>query len=193
MITSYKNRFQKFFNLLSEPTHIKYARQKDSNTFCRNRKMPLKDLLLCSLSKKGLITVFELRNYLKQKQGKNISLSIQRYLQQRKRLNPEVFSYLNTEYLIDFYHSKEVKLWNGYIVLAIDGSKTEIPNSKENRERFGNSSNQHSPNEPARAFVSGVYDVLNQFYLDVEIEHISFSYKQQPHRNKTYTLVSMRK
>ena len=70
MSASYKNRFQKFFHLLSEPTLIKYARQKDSNNFCRNRKMLLKDLLLCCLSKKGLTTVFELRNYLKQKQGK---------------------------------------------------------------------------------------------------------------------------
>ena len=149
MSSSYKNRFQKFFHLLSEPTLVKYARQKNNNTFCRNRKMPLKDLLLCCFSKKGLTTVFELRNYLKQKQGKNISLSIQGYLQQRKRLNPEVFSYLNTEYLTDFYHSKEVKHWNEYIVFAIDGSKTEVPNSKENRERFGNSSNQHSQNGPA--------------------------------------------
>ena len=183
MSTSYKNRFQKFFHLLSEPTLVKYARQKDSNTFCRNRKMPLKDLLLCCLSKKGLTTVFEIRNYLKQKQGKNISLPIQGYLQQRKRLNPEVFSYLNREYLIDFYRSKEVKRWNGYMVLAIDGSKTEIPNSKENRERFGNSSNQHSPNGPARALVSGMYDVLNQFYIDVEIEHISFSETELAKRN----------
>ena len=72
-----------------------------------------------------------------------------------------MFSYLNTEYLTDFYHSKEAKRWNKYIVVAINGSKTEVPNSKENRERFGNSSNQHSSNRPARAFVSGMYDVLN--------------------------------
>ena len=104
---SYKNRFQKFSNLLSESELIKYARQKESNAFCRNRKMPLKDMLLCCLSKKGLSTVFELRNYFKQKEEKAMSLSVQGYLQQRKRLNPEVFSYLNREYLIEFYHSEE--------------------------------------------------------------------------------------
>lgn len=183
MTTSYKNRFQKFSNLLSEPELIKYARQKEHNTFCRNRKMPLKDMLLCCLSKKGLTTVFELRNYFKQKEEKEMPLSVQGYLQQRKRLNPEVFSYLNREYLVDFYHSKEVKLWNGYMLLAIDGSKAEVPNSKENRERFGNSGNQHSEHGQVRALVSGMYDVLNQFYLDIEIEHISVSETELAKRN----------
>ena len=183
MTTSYKNRFQKFIDLLSEPELIKYARQKESNTFCRNRKMPLKDMLLCCLSKKGLTTVFELRSYFKQKEEKEMPLSVQGYLQQRKRLNPEVFSYLNREYLVDFYHSKQVKLWNGYILLAIDGSKAEVPNSKENRDRFGNSRNQHSEYGQVRALVSGVYDVLNQFYLDIEIEHISVSETELAKRN----------
>ena len=183
MSTSYKNRFEKISNLLAEPELIKHARYKGSNTFCRNRKMPLKDMLLCCLSKKGLTTVFELRNYFKEKEEKTMPLSVQGYLQQRKRLNPEVFSYLNREYLFDFYHSEEPKLWNGHLLLAIDGSKAEVPNSKENRERFGNSGNQHSELGQVRALVSGVYDILNQFYLDIEIEHISVSETELAKRN----------
>ena len=38
-------------------------------------------------------------------------------------------------------------------VLAIDGSKAEIPNSVENRERFGKSNNQHSELGQIRALV----------------------------------------
>lgn len=68
----------------------------------------------------------------------------QGYLQQRKYLNPEVFFYLHDEYLTDFYNSSELKLWNGFLLLVIDGSKAEIPNSAENREHFGKSNNQHS-------------------------------------------------
>lgn len=44
-------------------------------------------------------------------------LSVQGYLQQRKCLNPEVFSYLNRDYILDFYHSEEPKLRNGYFFL----------------------------------------------------------------------------
>ena len=67
-----------------------------------------------------------------------MQLSVQGYLQQRKRLNPEIFPYLNRKYLMDFYRSDEPRLWKGYLLIAIDGSKAEVPNSKDNREAFGN-------------------------------------------------------
>ena len=67
MIKSYKTRFQKFSALLSDPEIAKYARQNGNHAFSRKRKMPLKDMLLCCLSKKGLTTTFELRNYFKEK------------------------------------------------------------------------------------------------------------------------------
>lgn len=63
-------------------------------------------MLLCCFSKKRLITTFELRNYFKEKERLPMQLSVQGYLQQRKRLNLEIFSYLNCEYLMDFYHKK---------------------------------------------------------------------------------------
>ena len=179
----YKGRFQKFSESLSDPELINYARQIGKNTFSRKRKMPLKDMLLCCLSKKGLTTAFELRNYFKEKGDFSMQLSIQGYLQQRKRLNPEIFPYLNRNYLMDFYHSDEPKLWNGYLLIAIDGSKAEVPNSKENRETFGNSGNQHSKTCQVRALVSGMYDILNHFYLDIEIEHISVSENELAKRN----------
>jgi len=53
MIKSYKTRFQKFSALLSDPEIAKYARQNGNHAFSRKRKMPLKDMLLCCLSKKG--------------------------------------------------------------------------------------------------------------------------------------------
>lgn len=179
----YNKRFQMFSESLSDPELVNYARKDGNNTFSRKRKMPLKDMLLCCLSKKGLTTTFELRNYFKDKGNMSMQLSVQGYLQQRKRLNPEIFPYLNRKYLMDFYHSNEPRLWNGYLLIAIDGSKAEVPNSKENRETFGNSGNQHSKTGQVRALVSGMYDVLNHFYLDIEVEHISTSENELAKRN----------
>ena len=183
MVKSYKKRFQMFSEFLSEPELVNYARKDGHNTFSRKRKMPLKDMLLCCLSKKGLTTAFELRNFFKDKGELPMALSVQGYLQQRKRLNPEIFPYLNRRYLMDFYHSEEPKLWKGYLLAAVDGSKAEVPNSKENRETFGNSGNQHSKTGQVRALVSGIYDILNHFYLDIEIEHISVSEIELAKRN----------
>lgn len=175
MRSTYIERIQKLSEKLSDPALAERARKINSNTFSRNRKMPLKDILLCCLSKKGLTTTLELRNYFIQKDVPSMKMSKQGYLQQRKRLNPEVFSYLNDEYMADFYHSSEPRLWNGFLLLAIDGSKAEVPNSPENRERFGKSNNQHSELGQVRVLVSGMYDILNHFYLDIEISHISTS------------------
>ena len=172
-----------FSELLSDPELVNYARKNGNNTFSRNRKMPLKDMLLCCLSKKGLTTAFELRNYFKEKAKASMQLSVQGYLQQRKRLNSEIFPYLNRKYLMDFYHSDEPGLWKGYLLIAIDGSKAEVPNSKENRVTFGNSGNQYSKTGQVRALVSGMYDVLNHFYLDIEVAHISISENELAKRN----------
>lgn len=69
------------------------------------------------------------------------------------------------------------------MLIAVDGSKAEVPNSKDNREAFGNSGNQHSGKGQVRALVSGMYDVLNHFYLDIEIGHISISENELAKRN----------
>lgn len=172
-----------FSESLSDQELVNYARKNGNHTFSRNRKMPLKDMLLCCLSKKGLTTTFELRNYFKEKGELSMQLSVQGYLQQRKRLNPKIFSYLNCKYLMDFYDSDEPRLWKGYLLAAIDGSKAEVPNSKENRETFGNSGNQYSKTGQTRALVSGMYDILNHFYLDIEVEHISTSENELAKRN----------
>jgi hypothetical protein len=53
----------------------------------------------------------------------------------------------------------------GYIVLAVDGSRAEVPNSKENRETYGESENQYGK-AVARANISVLYDVYNRFSVD---------------------------
>ena len=85
MVKSYKKRFQMFSEFLSAPELVNYARKDGHNTFSRKRKMSLKDMLLCCLSKKGLTTAFELRNFFKDKGELPMALSVQGYLQQRKR------------------------------------------------------------------------------------------------------------
>lgn len=89
MRSTYMKRIQKLSEKLSDPALAERARKINSNTFSRNRKMPLKDILLCCLSKKGLTTTLELRNYFIQKDVPSMKMSKQGYLQQRKRLNPE--------------------------------------------------------------------------------------------------------
>lgn len=174
MFNSYVNRFNKIFDSINSDITKTYAHLDKQNSFTRKRKMPLADIILCTLSKKGLTTAIELHQYFTQKGAYHMSISKQGYLQQRKKLNYKVFSFLNTEYLKDFYSSTEPILWNNYLVLAVDGSKTEVPNSDENREFFGECGNNHSNGE-VKALVSGIFDVFNHFFLNLQIGSIKTS------------------
>lgn len=86
-------------------------------------------------------------------------------------------------YLKDFYSKpKYIKKKNGYILCAIDDSKIEMPNTPLNREIFGNEGNQHK-RKIARALLSGIYDVENHFFLDVEIDIVDSNETKLAKRN----------
>ncbi|MBL1230662.1 hypothetical protein IW492_15640 [Enterococcus sp. BWB1-3] len=56
-----------------------------------------------------------------------MTLSKQAFLSQRKKVNPEVFRFLNQQSLSHFYTQDTPKTWHDYLVFAIDGSRMEVP------------------------------------------------------------------
>lgn len=94
------------------------------------------------------------------------NISNQSLLDQRLKLNPEVFITLNKDYLKLFYqdHKEEVKLYKGYLLKAIDGSDFEIPNTKKSKKWYGTVGTKvtDKANTIVRATVSNCYDVLNK-------------------------------
>jgi hypothetical protein len=142
---------------------------EDEVTWTRQRKMPLKDILLCTLNKKGLSTTMELRHYFKETQRAEGQVSVQAYLKQRRKLNPMVFKKLNTSYLKHFYCGEEAEDSYGYLILAVDGTCAEIPNSFENRKVYGETKNQYGSGV-ARAKVSVLRDINNNFIIDSVID-----------------------
>lgn len=101
--------------------------------------MDFEKLIHYILNRKGLSTIMEINNSFN-KIGENIDVSTQSLLEQRLKLNPEVFVELNREYLQIFYKKykdTDVKTYKGYILKPIDGSDFEIPNTKKSRDEFG--------------------------------------------------------
>jgi len=163
------SRIKALLTEISSSEIIKAARQdKDSSSWSRQRDMPLHDILICTLAKKGLSTAMELLQYFKAIGKGEQTISKQGYLQQRQKLNPEVFTVLNRNYLRRFYEGDEAVTWNGYLVFAGDGSRAEIPNSAENRKEYGVSTNGHGETS-ARADVNALYDVYNRFLVNIVV------------------------
>ena len=67
---------------------IDFCRNGNPYVFVRKRKMPLDDLLLSMINRKGLTLKLELRNYMKISHP-GINVSKPSYLKQRMKLNPE--------------------------------------------------------------------------------------------------------
>jgi hypothetical protein len=166
--------YRRFEQLLEEihSERIKtWARHDgDFSSWTRQRDMPLEDILLCTLAKKGLSTTMEVRHYFQAVERAEQTVSKQDYLRQRQKLNPEVFKLLNRNYLKGFYSGEEARQWHGYLLMAVDGSRAEIPNSQENRQVYGESINKYGK-AAARANLSVLHDVYNRFVLDIGIHN----------------------
>ena len=63
---------------------------------------------------------------------------------------------------------KNVSLWHGFRIYAVDGSTIQIPMSKENIEFWGSNPNQYGIEEPL-ASASTLYDVMEGIVVDAHI------------------------
>ena len=151
-----------------QSTELKEKGRKNIKDFTRKRKMDFEKLIHYILNKKGLCTNMEINNFFN-KINEDTDMSAQALLDQRLKLNPEVFIDLNNDYLQGFYEEYkdiDVKTYKGYILKAIDGSDFEIPNTQKSRDAFGRVQCKTGESIP-RTSVSMCYDVLNEYIIDV--------------------------
>jgi hypothetical protein len=141
----------------------------DPKHFTRLRKMGASDVIYYCINKKGLCTSMEANNFF-EKTGKEGSMSAQSVFDQRLKLSPQVFAELNTKYLSSFYsgYPDEVRLFKEHVLLAIDGTDLEVPNTRACIKSYGLSGNSYSG--VARAGASICYDVLNHYILDGTVQ-----------------------
>jgi hypothetical protein len=121
----------------------------------------------------------EIENFVKHisslKDGKFVSVfSKSAFSQCRNKIKPEVFVHLNQTLIRDFYTDNDdsVKLWEGFRLLAIDGSRLTLPNTEELKNYYGETKNQTNAGV-VQARVSVMYDVLNKYVLDGIVSPLS--------------------
>ena len=83
----------------------------------------------------------------------------------RKKLKHTAFIELNQQVTREYYRQfSDVKRWHGHRLLAVDGSKIELPNEEAIRQEFGVNKNSNRP----MALLSSLYDPLNQLWVDTQ-------------------------
>lgn len=165
-----KNIIQSIKEYITTPEKLEPHRVK--NHFVRKRKLSLFQVIMYLLytSKASMFqNLSRIREDLECLDFPDISK--QALSKARQFINPALFKELY--YLsVDLFYKQlpSRKLWNGYHLFAIDGSKIELPNSKSNFEFFGE---MFGYPDPSRRFTMGlgsiVYDVLDDY-----IVHASF-------------------
>lgn len=137
--------------------------------FSRRRKQSFSSTIffLINLSTKSLSLEIEnfvglFNKYLNLK-----SFTKSAFVQYRRKIKPDVFKHLSSVIVNEFYTDNElgVKLWNGFRLLAVDGSRFTLPYTDELKNIYGKTKNQ-SKTGVVQGRVSVLYDVINNYVID---------------------------
>lgn len=88
----------------------------------------------------------------------------------RKTLSPDLFIYLNNEFINDFYSREGVRKWKGRYVIAVDGTTLTMPFGPRFEPLYGSAALPQDPSKrlpTARAVF--LMDVLNNQILSIRL------------------------
>lgn len=158
---------EKIYNILHSEEFKEKYRMQDKD-FIRKRKLSFPEICLMILkgSKKGLQAA--INTFLKETKNQIKEYSNAAFCKARQKINPDAFKHLFKIVAKEFYSNNEYKTFLGYRVWAIDGSKLNLPNTKELLEVYG--SENFNNGIHIQAQVSCLYDVLNHVILDAYME-----------------------
>ena len=165
-----KNIVQSIKNYITD--QVKLEPHRVEKHFVRRRKLSLLQVIIY-LFFSSKASMFQNLSQIREELG-TLSfpdVSKQALSKARQFINPSLFKELY--YLsVDLFYSQipSRKLWQGYHLFAIDGSRIELPNSKSTFDFFGEMSSYPDPNRRyTMGLASIIYDVLDDYILHASI------------------------
>ena len=151
---------------------VKLEPHRVEKHFVRRRKLSLLQVILY-LFFSSKASMFQNLSQIREELG-TLSfpdVSKQALSKARQFINPSLFKELY--YLsVDLFYSQipSRKLWQGYHLFAVDGSRIELPNSKSTFDFFGEMSSYPDSNRHyTMGLASIIYDVLDDYILHASI------------------------
>ena len=156
-------KFIEFTKSIVNTTEFMEKFRKSKKDFTRNRKVSfaMNILLIFACLKRSIQTGID--QFIIDMDTVFNTYSKQAFSKRRQCILPEAFQELyrlSTEF---FYKEADYKKYSGYRILAVDGSKVNLPYNKELMEIYGC---QKSTNNLIQSLVSCLTDVLNNVILD---------------------------
>ena len=147
------------------------ARTRETD-FTRKRSLPLSHLVLFLLNLRKGTNQDELDRFFEVMTGQTVVQGVtpSAFCQARQKLNPDALPALNRVLLREFGDHFALRLWQGFRLLAVDGSTGRLPDSADIRKTFGDA--PEGASVPMARF-SRLYDVLNGLVIEADIEPLS--------------------
>jgi len=159
-----------FRELLYSPKYLESCKQ-NKNDFTRNRKMPFPELILFMLNLVRTSSQIALNRFFKDIKGSEVHMSQQSFSEARQKLKWEGCRLLLDKFVGWYYDLvPDFKRWRGYRVLAVDGSKQQLPSDPKLRILYGTAGRGDTA---VTGQCSTLYDVLNDIIIDARLEPIS--------------------
>jgi len=155
-----KKKLDKSIDKLSKVIHLFSVRP--GKDFTRNRELPIKKLIEFLISMGGNTQTKELLEYFKFSTKTPTSSAL---IQQRNKLKPEALKFVFDEFIGSL---NDLKTFNSYHLIAVDGSKVGIPLNPDDEETYV-LSNKNSKGYNL-LHINSLYDICNKLYLDVSIQ-----------------------
>lgn len=163
--------------LVDLKTHIfsegfKERNRQASKNFLRDRCLPFAVVVLFLLNMVKRSLQDELDEFFRLVSDSPVAVRVvskSAWTQARRKLKYEAFIELNSRQITYFYKHFEPVRWNGYRLLATDGSMTELPNVEEICQHFG-VWHPAAGGECPKARISQLFDVLNHVTIQALIE-----------------------
>jgi hypothetical protein len=123
--------------------------------------------------------------------GSGISMTQQSFSEARDKLRWEAIRFLFDEMLENIY-TRGFDTWHSFRVMAIDGTKQQLPSDGKLREKFGTAGRGDTS---VTAQASCLYDVYNDLIIDARIGPMEFGERSQAlqHIERLRELSSFRK
>lgn len=164
-----------FIALSSQNSELRQLFTNSCNAFSRRRKLHF-ELVVCMLLNffKRSYDI-ELSAFFDHMGFQELKATKSAFSQQRSKISSFFFSCLNSTLVDSFYthYKADVKRWNGFRVIAVDGSTAYLIDRKEVTEHFGTHGNQRGTVTLSRVLCA--FDVLNKITIKAGMYPISCS------------------
>lgn len=143
----------------------KITARKRAESFTRESKMNFAETMLCILKSTKTGVQAGVNTFLDQVGKESETYTKQAFSKRRQEIKPEAILELIQDTVNTFYHEAPLRNWHGYQLMAIDGTRLNLPCTEELRAIFGEQVSQ-GPSQ-VQMLCSTMYDVLNDFAVDI--------------------------